>query len=368
MAMTRMLHTSDVQLGAPFHFLGDKGESHRRQLRDTFRRIVDLALEGSFDLLLIAGDLFDSNRPHQATVDFVASQLGRLEVPVCILPGNHDCYDDASVYRRARFPTNVIVFTEQPTVREFSDLDLAVYGNPTLSRQTRSGPLQGLVRSGTMRWHVALAHGSVVRPDIPDAARPIRPEEIRACGMDYVALGDWHAFADYTQGEVKAFYPGAPEPTSVDQDGAGYVICVELGERGVVVRQERVGSISTGGIEIDVTAKSTAQIRQEIEARADPNLMLTVGLGGLAELGTVLDAERLEQDLAPLFYHLECADRSHPQLAAISPDDYPEELVTGRFVRLMQARIESAAGDADRRVAERALQLGVALLQGRRVL
>ena len=366
--MVRILHTSDVQLDAPFRFLGDKGQHHRQQLRDTFQRIVDMAAEAEFDLLLITGDLFNDNRPHQNTIDFVVSQLGRLDIPVCILPGNHDCYDSTSVYRKARFPNNVVIFTDQPTVREFSDLDVVVYGNPILSKQSRISPLRGLTRMGIMRWHVALAHGNLVRPDIVDPSRPIRPEEISASGMDYVAMGDWHAFADHSQGGVKAFYSGAPEPTAVNQKGAGYVACVEIDENGVQVRPKRVGTISADEMSVDVSGKSVTKIAKEIQARADPNAILKVTLSGLMDLGAVLDTESMEQGLAPYFYHIECSDQSHPQLATISPDDFPEELVAGKFVRLMQARIEDAADETQRRRAEQALQVGVALLQGRRVL
>jgi exonuclease SbcD len=366
--MVKILHTSDVQLDAPFHFLGVKGQQHRQQLRETFRRIVDMVTEAKFDLLLITGDLFNDNRPHQDTIDFVVSQIGRLDIPVCILPGNHDCYDDTSVYRKARFPDNVVIFTEQPTIREFAELDVAVYGNAILSSQSRVSPLRGLTRTGAMRWHIALAHGNLVRPDIIDPPRPIRPEEISTSGMDYVAMGDWHAFADYSQGGVKAFYSGAPEPTAPDQKGAGYVAYIEMDENGVRVRPEQVGTISTDEMAVDVSAKSVTQIMEEIQARSDPNLMLKVTLSGLMDLGLVLDTEKLEQELAPHFYYIGCSDQSHPQLASISPDDFPEELVVGKFVRLMQEQIEDAADDTQRRRAEQALQVGVALLQGRRVL
>jgi len=366
--MLKFLHTSDVQLDAPFHFLGDKGQRHRQQLRETFRRIVDMAIEAKFDLLLITGDLFNDNRPHQDTIDFVASQLGRLDIPVCILPGNHDCYGGTSIYRKARFSDNVVIFTEQPTIREFAELNVAVYGHAILSRQSRLSPLRGLTRTGTTRWHVAMAHGNLVRPDIADPPRPIRPEEISASGMDYVAMGDWHAFAEYSQGRVKAFYSGAPEPTALNQKGAGYVACIEIDESGVRVRPERVGTILTDEMSADVSGKSIAQIVEEIQARADSNLMLKVTLSGLMDLEAVLDTEKMEQELAPYFYHVECSDQSHLQLATISPDDFPEESVVGKFVRLMQSRIEDATDDTQRRRVEQALQVGVVLLQGRRVL
>lgn len=367
--MIKILHTSDIQLDAPFHFLGDKGQRHRQQLRETFRRIVDLAAHhDEFDLLLITGDLFNDNQPSQDTIDFVTSQLGRLDIPVCILPGNHDCYDGTSVYRKARFPDNVVVFTEQPTVQEFAELDVTVYGNAIVSSQSRLSPLRGLARTGTMHWHIALAHGNLVRPDIVDPPRPIRPEEISASGMDYVAMGDWHAFADHSEGTVKAFYSGAPEPTAMGQKGTGYIACVEIDENGVRVSPRRVGAISTDEMSVDVSGKSVTEVVEFIQARANPDLMLKVILVGLSELGAVLDTEKLQQELAPCFYHIECSDQSHPQIESIFPADFPEELVIGKFVRLMQARIEDAADDTERRRAEQALQVGVALLQGRRVL
>lgn len=366
--MLKLLHTSDVQLDAPFGFLGPRGKEHRVVLREAFERVIDLAETESFDIVLVAGDLFDSNRPHVTTVEFVARQIARLDMPVCILPGNHDCYDERSIYRRAPFPDNALILTEQPTMLELPDLDLTVYGNPISSKQSRVSPLEGLEPTGRTRWHVALAHGNLVRPDIVSPHRPIRPEEIAACGMDYVAMGDWHAFADYTQDEVKAFYSGAPEPTAPGQHGSGYVACVELGESGVQVCPKRVGTVSTGEMTVNVDGLSSAEIVEAIVQRADPHLMLRVTLTGLKELGAFLDVDALEGELGSAFYYVACVDESHPQLEAIGASDYPEETVIGKFVRLMQERIEEATNVDDIRRAEQALQIGVALLQDKEVI
>ncbi len=364
--MPKILHTSDVQLDAPFRFLGPRGEDHRAQLRETFEHIVEMAQQDGFDLLLIAGDLFDSNRPHQTTLDRVSMALRQLDIPVCILPGNHDCYDDVSVYRRVLFPDHV--FTEQPTVQTFPGLDLAVYGNPIRSARSQQDPLRDLSPSADVRWHVAMAHGNVDRPDLDVTSRPIRREALRDSGMDYVALGDWHSFADYSEGDVTAYYAGAPEPTALGQTGAGYVARVELDERGVQVHPERVGTITTDELTLDVTGYTRVEIAQAIRQHADPHLMLQVTLTGLTDLGTVLDLDALEERLAPDFYHLACTDQSHPQLEAIAAADYPEELVIGKFARLMQAHIEQAESENEQRRAEQALQLGIALLEGKEVL
>lgn len=366
--MLRLLHTSDVQLGAPFHFLGESGAAHRAQLRDTFRRIVDVATDGGFDVLLIAGDLFDGPHPTQSTIDFVIRQVARVSIPVCILPGNHDPYQDGSVYATAHFPPNVHILQGQPSVVCLPALDLTIYANATTSAHSRGSPMRGLAPTGSTRWHVALAHGNLVRPDVVDPPRPITPDEIRRSGMDYVALGDWHAFADYSQGPVKACYSGSPEPVAMDQRGAGFVAAVDLAEGGVHVRRHRIGTVRAEAMTIDLSGRTVADALAEIEARADTTLMLTVTIEGLAPLGTAVDPAGLEAMLANHFHHVRVQDQTHPEAEAIALEAYPETLILGRFVRLMGDRIADAEGDSERRRLEQALQLGVALLEGRSVL
>ena len=83
----KILHTSDLQLDAPFKFLGTRGRTHRQQLRETFASILEKAESDGYDILLIAGDLFDSNNPSQRTLEFVIDAFQQCRIPICILPG-----------------------------------------------------------------------------------------------------------------------------------------------------------------------------------------------------------------------------------------------------------------------------------------
>jgi exonuclease SbcD len=366
-ATLRLLHTSDLQLDAPFAFLGEKGAAHRQQLRATFRRITEFARQGRYHILLIAGDLFHDNRPSRTSLTLVQEALAALPLPVCILPGNHDCYDRTSVYCRETFPANVHILTETPSVVDFPDLNLVVSGNAVLSRQSTAGSLRGI--TGDRRWNVVMAHGNMCIPGrVQDPPRPILPEEITASGADYVALGDWHAFASHSQPAVTAFYSGAPEPTSADASGSGFVASVTLGDEGVKVEKLRVASIETDRLSVDVTGRSEREILGLISQRAKSSLMLDVVLRGLAAVDQIIDPQRITDEAASGFYWLRVANQSHVELAKLDPADYPETQVIGQYVRLLTRRIESATGEAERARAERALQLGVALLRGREVL
>lgn len=367
--MVRILHTSDVQLDAPFGFLGGRGTDHRRQLRETFAKIVKLAGEQGYDLLLIAGDLFNDNRPARDTVNFVSRKLGELSIPVCILPGNHDCYDSDSVYRKHSFPANVHTLTERPTYLEFEDLDLIVAGSPLISANDSRPPLQDIIRRDDRRWFVALAHGNLQIPGyIESDARPIAPDEIVACAADYVALGDWHAFADYSQGDVKAFYSGAPEPTALAQSGAGNVASVTLSDDGVEVKPIQVGSTSASTLAIDLSDLSEAEVIALIRAQADPSLMLSVSLTGLKGIDHLIDLEAVHEAVAADFYWVQVTDLSATALDNIDPAEYPETHVIGQYIRMMQEKIAESENEAERHRAEQALQIGFALLRGEEVL
>ncbi len=367
--MLKLIHTSDLQLDAPFDFLGENGAVYRQQLLKTFQKIAKLAGNGEYGMLLIAGDLFNDNRPSVVTVNSVAEILASTDVPVCILPGNHDCYDKTSIYRKARFPPNVHILVERATYLDFPDLDLTVAGNAILSPQGQSGSLVGVERKGDRRWFVVLAHGNLRIPGVAESKeRPIEIREIEKCRADYVALGDWHAFRDCSSGNVKAFYSGSPEPTAPDQSDAGYIADVTLSDNGVNVQKIPVGTMQAERYDLDVTNLSDREVLDRIKTKARPNIVLDVRLSGIATIGQRLDPRELQDAALEGFFWLRVSDRSHLELREIDPDDYPEVHAIGKYVRMLSAKIKAAQSDREKTIAEQALQLGVALLQGKQVL
>src|SRR6185436_6660626 len=100
--MLRMLHTADVHLGARHADLGDAATAQRERQFAAFKAAIDLALAERVDLVLIVGDLFDSNTQPRRSVERVAAELERLaksRIRTVITPGTHDCYDRSSIYR-----------------------------------------------------------------------------------------------------------------------------------------------------------------------------------------------------------------------------------------------------------------------------
>ncbi len=387
----RLLHTSDVHLGATFKVLGERGSDHRRQLQRTFANVVGLALQERVDVVLIAGDLFDSVAAARLQASFAADQLSRLGeagIPVCAIAGNHDPLEagSASIWQGlvARCP-HLVVFGPAPDAHVFPERDLVVIGRSVQDRLSSESPLGSLAaaglwpastagplsrmadRPGSRRTAcvVGLFHGSVQRPDFDAKFGLITPEEIAASGVDYLALGDWHSTQNVSAGGVSAWYSGAPEMIGLDEPDSGNVCLVTVrGPGDVEVVPRRVGRRRAASMTIDLAmAGGQDSVARAIAERADDDLALVVTLTGLVGLSDRVMAEKLREDLAAEFFRLEIRDESHLRSGVVDPSRYAENTVLGRFVRQMHEQVVSREGD-DRALAEDALAYGVALLEG----
>ena len=242
MGLTRLklVHTADVHLGG-----GAEGAAAPRG----FVGVLDLALAERADVLLIAGDLFDDNRPKPDVVDFAITQINRFPGPVILLPGNHDCLDTGSIYHKVDFPSacpNLTLF-EEPSGHHHlvEDLGVRFWGRPVVEHAPEFEPLAGVPAREGEYWHVVMGHGLVVEDgEQTYRSSPIRPSQIATSGWDYVALGHVHPARDVSAGSVPAFYSGSPASWGNLTDTFGFAMVVELDpERQVTVRQVSVNSV-----------------------------------------------------------------------------------------------------------------------------
>lgn len=367
--MIKIIHTADIHLGKGFPSMGEKGKEYRSQLLRTFDRIIDLVIDENASLLIIAGDLFDSNFIAGIVIGRVSSGFARLQsrgIPVCILPGTHDSYNDDSIYRFVSFPPNVTIFTRDQNKVVYNNLDLAVYGQAYSGKISGESPLQGLSVSCDSKYNVGIAHCSIrIEGLVENDSIILNKKEIAGSGLDYLALGHWHSFQDFSQGDTKAFFCGSPEPISMDDIGSGNVAVITIHEKGnIEVKPAHVGTKRFDKLDIDAgSVKSLGDIIEMIKARADSNLILEVTLSGLSSMNYALSSEDIEAHLNKEFFCLHVIDKSH-LTNAIKVEDVPEKTVAGRFVRIMMKRIDSAMNESDKQIGEEALKTGLLLLQG----
>ena len=388
--MLRLLHLADVHLGARHADLGDAAAAQRERQFAAFRAAIDLAIAEKVDIVLIAGDLFDSNTQPRRSVERVAAELKRLaaaRIRTVIIPGTHDCYERSSIYRTYDLPAlagagpdddAVTVLTPDRPSIHLASCDIVIHGPVFASKRAPHSPLRDLrVASGEgATWHVGMVHGSIAIPDRTDRDEVvITKEEIAATGLDYLALGHWHSAQQGRAGSTTYAYAGAPEPVAVNQDGAGKVLLVELveagdgsGDRHVRIEERRVGRTRFEKIELDAAALgSQPELVAALRARADPDLVLHVRITGVRPDELDIDATEVETQLRDAFLRLRVRDVSLPALtqgALPSPDT-----IAGAFIRDVEGRIaELEAADPEGASAAEAAELRDVLRLGRLLL
>jgi DNA repair exonuclease SbcCD nuclease subunit len=206
-----LVHSSDLHVDEDRASASSEGAGTA-----SLRAVLATARGLRADVVLLAGDTFENNQLSPAILDCAQRLLAAADLPVVILPGNHDPALAGSVFVRGGFAdlpnVSVLGVTHDEAV-PFAAFDLEIWGHAHRD-YFNMAPLRGS-RQRSTRWQVAMAHGHYEPP--ATRANPLRPswvfgdEEIAATGADYLALGHWDRAARVGDGAVPAYYSGSPD-------------------------------------------------------------------------------------------------------------------------------------------------------------
>ena len=99
-SMVKIFTCGGFSSGQPFAGLtSEQARARRREGRENIARLANYANAGHVDLVLLAGDLFDSGEIYRQTAETLAKALGTVEGRVFIAPGNHDYWDEKRALR-----------------------------------------------------------------------------------------------------------------------------------------------------------------------------------------------------------------------------------------------------------------------------
>ncbi|RST83460.1 DNA repair exonuclease [Aquibium carbonis] len=228
--MFRFLHSSDLHLGKRF---GNLAEDLRGRLREarhgSIERLAARARENGADVVLLAGDTFDTETPTPDIRRQAIAEMSR-HAPLrwVILPGNHDSLQAAPLWAalRAGLPENVILATEaQPLTLAPG---VALLPAPCTTRRPGRDLSEWMDTAATPddTIRIGLAHGPVQSFSEETLASDIlAPDRARRAGLDYLALGDWHGAVAI---DARTRYSGTPEPDRFKHDEPGRALVVSI--------------------------------------------------------------------------------------------------------------------------------------------
>lgn len=364
---TKLIHTSDWQIGKVFRFVDNAtmGLLQEARLR-AVTRIGEFAREHSAGHVLVAGDVYDMEALSTRSLNQPLERMRNFgTVHWHLLPGNHDPQRPNGLWDqivRKGVPANVhIHFAAEPAI--YSEESFALLPAPLFHRRAIGDPTAymndvelpgGLVRVG-------LAHGTVVGfgsddRDVPNFIAPDRPVK---AGLSYLALGDWHGQKKINE---RCWYSGTPETDAFDVIDGGRALLVEIDGH---VAPPAITPLATGHY-------TWLTLSEQVNSRADIDFLAEKLRGVSDDLGRALvhlsaegalsldDRQYFEDQIVDGVSAALCFMRVDDRLLfpRPTPDDL-DRIDRGGFVRtaaeVLKRKAEEGA-DKDRAIAAEALQ------------
>lgn len=235
--MINFIHISDVLLGAEPDKDSQWGMERKKEIYDTFEKVIDHAEKADVDFLLVSGNLFD-HKPSEEELEWLDCLFERLKNTVVIYAAGF-CDDLGGepalmtycfrscvhVIGRPQIDAPVVLRggafrDDQATMAldllHFKEKKVDIYGVGYFDKKMDSRAIDGVEPLDTSVQNILVACGG-------DRHRmPVNWAMLRKNKFDYIALGGHQKYSSEIPG--KACYPGSPESVSAESLGPhGYI-------------------------------------------------------------------------------------------------------------------------------------------------
>ncbi|KYK20256.1 DNA repair exonuclease [Thermoplasmatales archaeon SG8-52-2] len=251
----KILHISDSHLGYSAYRKATPDGINQREI-DTyfaFEQFVDYAIKSKPDLILHAGDLFDSVRPNNRAITFAVDQILRISeknIPFVIIAGNHEhprLKETGHIFSIFNHIDNIYpVYNAKYEVLSFniSEKNVKVHAIPQCELKNQfESELERLKPDTDADYNILVSHGAVTGIQVfsmNEFNELIIPVKVLSEKFDYIALGHYHKFTKLAD---NAFYSGSTERFSyIDAPDKKGFIEIQLGK----------GKIESNFIELDI--------------------------------------------------------------------------------------------------------------------
>lgn len=350
----KILHTSDIHIDSPLtaRLPADKVRQRRRELLSNFERVTKEARAVGASAIIIAGDLFDSEKVSRKAIDIAIEVISAAcDLTFFYLQGNHE--GDALLGAGRKMPDNLKTFGKEWTYYNLGNITIAGRS------EIREGMFESLKLEKEQK-NIVILHGEIRdKTEYPDS---IGLKEAHERNIDYLALGHYHSYsAEVIDERGVAVYSGTPEGRGFDEVGdKGYVL-IDTDSRGSKFSFKSFCLRKLHIVKVDVSGTvRTGEIRERV-SKAIASLpysdIVRVELCGRYSPTLWKDTDGLIGEFYDRFYYFEVKDSSK---IAINPEDYKlDRSLKGEFIRAV-----SSDCSLDEETKEKIIACGINALMG----
>jgi exonuclease SbcD len=240
----RILHLADTHLGySAYRKVTEDGVNQREiDVYGAFTQCIDYAIKTKPDLVLHAGDLFDSVRPTNRAITVAVQQILRLSkenIPFIVISGNHETpklKETGNIFTIFEHLNQVYpIHNNRYEIISLKSKDemVSIHAIPQCQNSEEfETNLKKITLDKNADFNLLLAHGAVAgikEFKMNEFNELFIPVKKLKKDFDYIALGHYHM---YTKLQENAFYAGSTEHLSfTEADAQKGFLEIDLGQK-----------------------------------------------------------------------------------------------------------------------------------------
>lgn len=328
----KIIHCGDIHLDSRMesNLSAPKARERNAEICATFSRMVAFAGENGVQAVLMAGDLFDTDRVSPQTVSLVLEQISKYpDIDFLNLRGNHDASAFAGIELPANLKTfgvewghysyeNVVISGIEP---EWENWD-RFYDNLDLSED---------------KINIVMLHGQT---GTQSGEEIIALPRLKGRNIDYLALGHIHSYQTGKLDDRGTWcYCGCLEGRGFDECGEKGFVLLDVQDNGIKTEFVPFARRTLHEVPVDITELATVtRILSAMESAAayvESKDLVKFTLTGGYTPDTQKDLRFLQKMLEEKFYFVKIKDESR---LVIDKESYEHDVsLKGEFIRLVMA-------------------------------
>ena len=335
----KILHCADLHLDSKMmtHLTSAQAKTRKMEILHTFTRMVEYAAAHEIQIILIAGDLFDTRNVSATVRNQVYDMITtHPNIDFLYLKGNHD--DDNFLSRLEAIPENLKLFKDEWTSYRYGNITI---NGLELSENNQATYANSLLLD-TDTFNIVTLHGQLTGYTVKKDAANISLAALKNHHIDYLALGHVH---EYSFGQLDArgyyCYPGCLEGRGFDEcDEHGFIV-IDINEESlrpsysfVPIAYRTIYTVPVDVTDVYTTHEASERIEQTI-AKGDysSKSLVRFVLTGNVDVNYDINTHFLEEHFASYFFYEQVVDETTLQL---DYQDFEKDAsLKGEFIRMV---------------------------------
>ncbi len=356
----KILHCADLHLESKINGISpEKSRIRREESLRTFERMCDFAENNGVRVVIIAGDMFDTEKVSlKAQARILGAIADKKDVDFLYLSGNHD--EQSFILKSENLPKNIKIFTDKWTQYSYENIRICGVQINSLN----AGVVYDQLKLDPKNFNVVVMHGQTVSY-VSDDADLVSIPSLKNKNIDYLALGHIHSFSEGELDERgKYVYSGCLEGRGFDECGDKGFVLIDVNGTNAEYEFVKFSYRNLYEFEYDVSLDqnwiiSRNKIIEELKKSYNSNSLIKVVLKGEHSADFGIDIDGLNIRLQEEFFFAKVYDKT---TLKINIEDYAlDKSVRGEFVRSVW---ESALSEQEKM---HVIMCGINVLKGEEI-